>query len=73
MKCGEKMDWSLLQSLLGTVGFPIICCVFLYDYIRKKDEQIMEILEKHKSEVDGLKSSLDKNTEVMEKILLKME
>lgn len=58
-----NIDWI---SLISSVGFPIVCCVYLI-YNQGKTE------ERHREEVDKLRTSLDNNTRVMNKILRKLK
>ena len=62
------MDINVITQIISTVGFPIACCIYLV-YNQNKTE------ERHKEEVDKLRSSLDNNTRVMNKIcaILKLE
>lgn len=62
------MDINVITQIISTVGFPIACCIYLV-YNQNKAE------ERHKEEVDKLRSSLDNNTRVMNKIcaILKLE
>lgn len=66
------MDISMVQTLLSSVGFPIICCYFMYQYIGKKDDQLNQIMENHKKEMEKFSEALDRNTSVIEKMLDKM-
>lgn len=56
------MDMSLLTEAIGTIGFPIVCCYFLW----KSNEKSNEL---HKKEVDGLRRSIDNNTKVIMQLL----
>lgn len=56
------MDISLLTEAIGTIGFPIVCCYFLW----KSNEKSNEL---HKKEVDGLRRSIDNNTKVIMQLL----
>ena len=62
------MDINTLVQIISTVGFPIACCIYLV-YNQNKAE------ERHRDEVDKLRSSLDNNTKVMNRIctILKIE
>lgn len=62
------MDVNTLMQIVSTVGFPIACCIYLV-YNQNKAE------ERHREEVDKLRSSLDNNTKVMNRIcaILKIE
>ena len=64
-KGGVFMDFSSIGSLIGTVGFPIACCVYLI-YVNNKNE------EKHTEEVEKLRVTVENNTKVMLKLCNKL-
>lgn len=49
-------------TAISTVGFPIFACIFMYIENRKETDA-------HKEEMNNLKSSIDNNTIMLEKIL----
>ena len=49
------MDISTINSLIGSLGFPIACCVALFVRMNKQDEA-------HKEETDALKEAINNNT-----------
>lgn len=57
------LNW---MDLISSVGFPIVCCVYLIWNQNRADER-------HKEEVEKLRASLDNNTKVMNKILRKLK
>lgn len=59
------MDVSVIAQLVSTLGFPIVMCAALFWKLDKSDEQ-------HKDEIDKLSESLNNNTVVMEKLLVKL-
>ena len=59
------MDFSSIGSLIGTVGFPIACCIYLI-YVNNKNE------EKHAEEVEKLRITVENNTKVMLKLCNKL-
>lgn len=28
------MDWQLIVSLIGSLGFPIVACIYMFRYLR---------------------------------------
>lgn len=60
------MDWDLIISLIGSLGFPIVACVALF--MSNKDAT-----KQHKEEIDELRKSIDNNTIVIQKLVDKME
>lgn len=59
-------DMNLIISLVGSVGFPIVCCLMMWKQMLKQDEN-------HKEELSKLNESINNNTKVMEKVLDKLE
>ena len=60
------MDITVITDLISNIGFPISVCIAMFWYINKKDEE-------HNQEVDGLRQSLDKNTEAVTRLLEHLE
>jgi hypothetical protein len=60
-----KMDVSTLSQLIGSLGFPIACCIYLI-YTNNK------AAEKHAEEVEKLRETVDNNTKAMLKLCAKM-
>lgn len=56
---------QLLTSLVSNVGFPIAACGALF-WKMNKDETL------HKTEIDGLQSSLECNTTILTKLSEKL-
>ena len=52
------MDANTVISLISSVGFPIVACVALY-YSNMKQA------ERHREEMDKLRTSLDENTKAI--------
>ena len=57
-----RMDVTVLTQLVGSLGFPIVACFYLF-YLHNKSE------ERHKEEVERLAESLDNNTKALNKLL----
>lgn len=53
---------NAIATLLGNGFFPIMVCAVLFWYIYKKDQA-------HKEEINELRKSIDKNTEVIQKVV----
>ena len=60
------MDVQVLTSLIGSLGFPIACCIALFWYITKTANQ-------HKEEMDKMSEAINNNTNVMNQLILKLE
>lgn len=59
------MDVTAISQIISTLGFPIVMCVALFWKLDKSDEQ-------HREEIGKLSESLNNNTVVMEKLLVKL-
>jgi hypothetical protein len=49
------MDVTMVTQLVGSLGFPIVCCGALFWYLVKEKEA-------HKEEMEELRKSVDANT-----------
>lgn len=55
------MGVNEIIQLVGSLGFPIVCCGVLFWRMIKSDEQ-------HKEEMDKISTSLNNNTEALLKL-----
>ena len=60
------MDLSSIVNVIGSLGFPIVMCVMLYQRMDKQDEQ-------HKEEMTKLTESLNNNTIALTQLASKLE
>ena len=49
------MDVGTVTQLVGSLGFPIVCCVALFWYLVKEKDA-------HKEEMEELRKSIEANT-----------
>lgn len=49
------MDVTMLTQLVGSLGFPIVCCAALFWYLVKEKDA-------HKEEMEELRKSVEANT-----------
>lgn len=59
------MDMAAITQLIGSLGFPIVCCIYLIYSNNKANEA-------HKEEIDKLRQTVENNTKVMIKICTKL-
>ena len=59
------MDIATLQSLISTLGYPIVVSGVLMYYINKKEES-------HKQEMDKMSEAVNNNTIVLQKLIDKI-
>lgn len=55
------MDANTIVQLIGSLGFPIVCCIALFWRMIKSDEN-------HKVEIDKLTDALNNNTLVLQQL-----
>ena len=60
------MDIQLITTLIGSLGFPIVCCIGLFWYLTKTANQ-------HKEEMDKMSEAINNNTNVMNQLISKLE
>lgn len=59
------MDIPTLTTLIGSLGFPIVCCGALFWYMTKNMEQ-------HKEEMNKMSEAIDNNTSVMNQLIAEL-
>lgn len=60
------MDLATLSQAIGSIGFPIIMCLLLYDRLNKQSAE-------HKEEMAKLTESLNNNTMAIMKLSAKLD
>lgn len=55
------MDVQAVTSLISTVGFPIVACIYMAYLVKDMNE-------KHSSETDTLKESINANTQAISEL-----
>lgn len=67
------MDLSTIVSLIGSLGFPIVCCIIMFKQMEKDRERNAELREadraSHAAEMDKVTTALNNNTIVMQKLV----
>lgn len=59
------MDVTTISQLIGSLGFPIVACIYMAKLQEKQNEQ-------HSKEVAELRKSVDNNTNAMVKLCTKL-
>lgn len=59
------MDIQTISQIVGTLGFPIACCIYLMYNQNKRDD-------KHAEEIGKLRETVENNTKVMIKLCAKL-
>lgn len=52
------MDVTTITQLIGSLGFPIVCCIALFWYMIKEKDA-------HKAEMEELRKSVEANTQAI--------
>lgn len=52
------MDISVITNIIGSIGFPIVMCIMLLEWIKKLEEQ-------HKEEMSKVVESVNNNTQAL--------
>ena len=67
------MDMNTIVSLVGSLGFPIVCCIIMFRSIEKERETNAAQREldrqEHKEEMHQITTALQNNTVVMQKLV----
>lgn len=53
-----QMDFTDLLTAISTIGFPIVCCLLLFWYLREETNS-------HKEEISELKSVISENNTIL--------
>lgn len=68
------MDYlEIVRELINTLGFPIVCCYFLFTYIKDKDKDMQDLSNQYDMNIDALTEALNNNTRVMDKLVTVLE
>ena len=60
------MDIQTITTLIGSLGFPIVCCIVMFLQLNKTSEM-------HKEEIDKLSEAVNNNTNVMNQLISKLD
>lgn len=60
------MDVSLITNLIGSIGFPIVMCIMLYNRMDKQEQL-------HKEEMTKITESINNNTIALTKLATRLE
>lgn len=60
------MDIQTITTLIGSLGFPIVCCIVMFLQLNKTSEM-------HKEEIDKLSEAVNNNTNVMNQLIAKLD
>lgn len=73
----ELFNPDNFMALISSLGFPIVCVLFLfwfiYDTNQKHREDINNLHSQHNEETKKLAEAINNNTEVMNKLVFMLE
>jgi hypothetical protein len=66
------MDPAILTSLISSIGFPIVACMAMGNYVKyitdKNNANIAAMTEAHKQETESFVTALNNNTLALQKL-----
>ena len=70
------MDANIIISMIGSLGFPIVACIFIAVFFSKTQDNyradIKEMQMTHKQEPDKMTEALNKNTLALQRLVDKI-
>lgn len=71
------MDASALITMVGSLGFPIVACIFMAIFFNKVNENyrqdIKELSSNHKEEMAKVTEAITNNNSLLERILDRLD
>ena len=71
------MDASALITMIGSLGFPIVACIFMAIFFNKVNENyrqdIKELSSNHKEEMAKVTEAIANNNTLLERILDRLD
>ena len=70
------MDANIIISMIGSLGFPIVACIFIAVFFSKTQDNyradIKEMQMTHKQETDKMTEALNNNTLALQRLIDKI-
>ena len=67
------MDYSVIVTMIGSLGFPIVACVFIAIFFSRTQDNyradIKEMQMTHKAETDKMTEAINNNNLLLQQIL----
>lgn len=60
------MDMQAITSLIGSLGFPIVCCIAMFSMLNKERDA-------HKEEMDKVSATINNNTLALQALADKLD
>ena len=67
------MDYSVIVTMVGSLGFPIVACVFIAIFFSRTQDNyradIKEMQNVHKAETDKMTEAINNNNLLLQRLL----
>lgn len=67
------MDYSFIVTMVGSLGFPIVACIFIAVFFSKTQDNyradIKEMQNTHKAETDKMTEAINNNNLLLQRLL----
>lgn len=67
------MDYSIIVTMVGSLGFPIVACVFIAIFFSRTQDNyradIKEMQNTHKAETDKMTEAINNNNLLLQRLL----
>lgn len=71
------MDANVIITMVGSLGFPIVACIFMAIFFNKVNENyrqdIKELSANHKEEMAKVTEAINNNNSLLERVLDKLD
>ena len=71
------MDANVIITMVGSLGFPIVACIFMAIFFNKVNENyrqdIKELSSNHKEEMAKVTEAINNNNSLLERVLDKLD
>lgn len=71
------MDFNMLITLVGSLGFPIVACIFIAIFFSRTQDNyradIKEMQMTHKTETDKMTEAINNNNMLLQRILDRLD
>ena len=70
------MDANVIITMIGSLGFPIVACIFIAIFFSKTQDNyradIKDMQTMHKQETDKMTEAINNNTRALERLIIKI-
>ena len=62
------MDWTTITQLIGSIGFPIVMCVMLYNMIKEHLQKLIDSISQNNLEIAKFSDAINANTSAVKEL-----